>query len=189
MICFLSASLGIVEMAELKNNRWRLIKHGFVFQCKLAIDALRDLLLSPISMACLFVDLVKGNSAEQSYFNKLMRFGHKTDIWLNLFSHGFGPLKENKSLGFTDSLGQEKIDTPFYNKIKIPKKPQPEVSELRSQSANIDIVFDKIEDLLKEQLAKGGLTASAKITIDRYLDSLSKKEHIKRASIMEHKKD
>ena len=37
---------------------------------------------------------------------------------------------------------------------------------------NVDQLFSQVESLLKEQHDKGGLTASAKSTIDRYLNKI-----------------
>ena len=37
---------------------------------------------------------------------------------------------------------------------------------------NVDQLFSQVESLLKEQHGKGGLTASAKSTIDRYLNKI-----------------
>jgi hypothetical protein len=38
---------------------------------------------------------------------------------------------------------------------------------------SVDQIFEKLEDIIKDQHNKGGLTASAKTTIDRYLDKIS----------------
>jgi len=128
-----------------KQGRLPLIKDGIIFQLKLGMDAIRDLLLSPISIVCLVIDLIKGNSQQKSYFHRLMAFGHKTDKWLNLFG--------------SSAIGDS--SRTFFNK-------QP-------SDQNVDQLFDKIETLLKEQHSKGGVTVSAKASIDRYLDKIVKK--------------
>lgn len=108
------------------------------------MDAMRDLLLSPISLVCLVIDLIKGHSQQQSYFHRLMAFGHQTDKWLNLFGSN---IKEESSKGFFNQPASE---------------------------PSVDQLFDKIETLLKEQHGKGGVTASTKASIDRYLDKIVK---------------
>ena len=131
-------------MHEPEIARWALIRDIFVFQFKLAMDAIRDLLLSPASIICGLVDIFKGNSSSQSYFHKLMGFGHQTDSWLNLFGTYN---KETENLNVLDS-------------------------QKAKSEANVDKLFSQVESLLKEQHNKGGLTASAKNTIDRYLDKI-----------------
>jgi len=125
-------------------TRWALIRDMFVFQVKLAMDAIRDFLLSPVSIICGLVDILKGHSLSQSYFHKLMNFGHQTDAWLNLFGN------HNKSV--------ENINV--------------QASEEAKADVNVDQLFSQVETLLKEQHGKGKLTASAKSTIDRYLNKI-----------------
>jgi hypothetical protein len=142
-----------------KTPSWPLIRDTIIFQLKLGIDALRDLLLSPVSIVCAVIDLFKRHEPEQSYFYKLMRMGHKSDLWLNLFSpEGVTKLKE-QPLANAEQKNDQSIKT-----------------HLSEQ--NVDQIFEKIENLLKEQHKQGGVTASAKSTIDRYLNKMLKKEHV-----------
>ncbi|WP_339721165.1 hypothetical protein [uncultured Paraglaciecola sp.] len=69
-----------------KPGRWPLIRQGIVFQFKLGLDALRDILMSPVSIVLIIVDVVMANNQQQSYFNRLMRLGKKSDHWINLFA-------------------------------------------------------------------------------------------------------
>ncbi len=125
-------------------ERWALIRDMLVFQIKLAMDAIRDLLLSPVSIICGLADILIGNSLSKSYFHKLMDFGHQTDSWLNLF-------------------GNHKKNTENLNDIG---------SQKAKADMNVDQLFTQVESLLKEQHGKGGLTASTKATIDRYLNKI-----------------
>jgi hypothetical protein len=139
-------------MTDKPASRWSTFKKLVIFQIKLAFDAVRDLLLSPISFACAFIDILKNNPDEQSYFKKLMVFGGKTDLWLNLFlQHDDKADAANKQDDITSTTqhGDEKLQK------------------------NADQLFDKIEDLIREQSAKGGLTASAKSTLDGVLQKLA----------------
>ncbi|NQY65746.1 MAG: hypothetical protein HRT38_19030 [Alteromonadaceae bacterium] len=115
-----------------------------MFQFKLGMDALRDLLLSPVSIICALVDFFRRHTPQQSVFYKLMALGDKTDKWINLFG--------------AHRRGASKFDSvdPCSEKNK---------------EVNVDRIFDQVEALIKEQHKKGGLTASAKLSIDRYLDS------------------
>ena len=50
------------------NDRWALLRDVLVFQGKLLIDASRDILLSPISLAVALVDVVQSNDNTGQYF-------------------------------------------------------------------------------------------------------------------------
>lgn len=56
-----------------------------IFQLKLAVDALRDIILSPVSIVCSLVDLAEKRKGKESYFEKLMVFGRNTEKKINLF--------------------------------------------------------------------------------------------------------
>ena len=131
-------------MQEPEIARWTLIRDTLIFQFKLALDAVRDLILSPVSIVCALIDIFKNHSLSQSYFQKLMVFGHQTDHWLNLFG------------------GQNK---PANNL-------EPSKEQSAKSDVNVDQLFAQVETLLKEQHDKGGLTTSAKKTIDRYLNKI-----------------
>ena len=66
--------------------RWELIRDLIVFQFKLALDGLRDLLLSPISIITALYGLFFGGDKPGEYFYALLHWGHKTDRWISLFS-------------------------------------------------------------------------------------------------------
>mgnify|MGYP000733450935 FL=1 len=141
-------------MHEPEITRWALIRDLFVFQVKLAMDAIRDLLLSPVSIICGLIDIIRGHSLSQSYFHKLMDLGHQTDLWLNLFGN------QNKD---TENLNIQR-----NQKTKV--------------DARVDQIFSQVESLLKEQHSKGGLTTSAKTTIDRYLNKIVENKQSKNTS-------
>lgn len=136
-------------MNEPNISRLALIRDMLVFQVKLAMDAIRDLFLSPVSIICGLVDILNGNSLSKSYFHKLMALGRQSDSWLNLFGNHD---KADAGLNVQDNQ-KEKAD------------------------ANVDQLFLKIESLLKEQHNKGGLTASAKTKIDNYLNKISENKN------------
>lgn len=108
-------------------NRLELAKNAFIFQLKLGLDAVRDLLLSPISIVLSIWDIIKGHTQEQSYYYQLLKFGHRTDQWLNLFS---SPLDKT----------EEQSESPANN-----------------ENYNVDQLLNKIETALKEQHKQGGV--------------------------------
>lgn len=64
---------------------WPQFRRLLVFQVKLYVDALRDLLMSPLSVVVFFIDVVQGNHGEKALFASLLKFGRKTEQAINLF--------------------------------------------------------------------------------------------------------
>ena len=60
-------------------ERRPLIWQAIIFQLKLGLDALRDVLMSPISIILVITDIVMANNHQQSYFIRLMRLGKKSE--------------------------------------------------------------------------------------------------------------
>ncbi len=60
-------------------------RHLLVFQIKLAADALRDLLMGPISIVVFVVDAIRKPSLEDSWYLHLMLLGRRSDRMINLF--------------------------------------------------------------------------------------------------------
>ena len=63
----------------------RAFRHLLIFQFKLALDALRDLALSPLSIAVFLLDVVRKPAVEDSLYGKLMALGRRSDRVINLF--------------------------------------------------------------------------------------------------------
>ena len=61
------------------------LRHLVVFQLKLAADALRDLLLSPISVLVFVLDAIRKPALEDSLYLRLMLLGRQSDRMINLF--------------------------------------------------------------------------------------------------------
>ncbi|MFT4797938.1 MAG: hypothetical protein ACJAYE_001208 [Candidatus Azotimanducaceae bacterium] len=66
-------------------NRWQLVRDLIGFQFKLALDGLRDLFLSPISIIAGVAGIIFSPDNPGKYFNRLLGLGHRSDIWINLF--------------------------------------------------------------------------------------------------------
>lgn len=61
------------------------LRHLLVFQLKLAADALRDFLLSPMSVVAFAIDAVRQPRVEDSLYLRLMVLGRRSDRVINLF--------------------------------------------------------------------------------------------------------
>jgi len=71
--------------------RLRLAMDVFVFQGKLALDALRDLFLSPISIVAALFGVLTRSDNPGAYFYDLMRWGRRSDHFIGLFNAGLRP--------------------------------------------------------------------------------------------------
>ena len=63
----------------------RALRHLIIFQVKLAADAFRDLLLSPLSVAVFLIDALTRPPVENSLYLRLMLLGRHSDRVINLF--------------------------------------------------------------------------------------------------------
>ena len=70
---------------ELIPTRRQIVRSVFVFQYKLFIDAAKDLLLSPLSLAAGLVDLIRPAPPSRMLFPALMRQGRRAERAINLF--------------------------------------------------------------------------------------------------------
>lgn len=66
-------------------SRLHLLWEVVIFQFKLGLDGFRDLVLVPISLVSALLGLLAGGSEPAKYYNKVLRFGRRTEAWINLF--------------------------------------------------------------------------------------------------------
>lgn len=71
--------------ASIQVSTTRALRHLLVFQLKLTADALRDLLMSPVSLLVFLVDAVRKPALEDSLYLRLMLLGRRSDRLINLF--------------------------------------------------------------------------------------------------------
>jgi hypothetical protein len=69
------------------NDRKKLLRDVLVFQGKLALDGIRDIILSPVAMIAAIYGAITHPNNPSVYFQSLMQFGRKTDDFINLFEH------------------------------------------------------------------------------------------------------
>jgi hypothetical protein len=61
------------------------LRHLIVFQLKLGADALRDFVLSPLSIVVFVLDAIRKPALEDSLYLRLMVLGRRSDEYINLF--------------------------------------------------------------------------------------------------------
>lgn len=74
--------------SEQPHEHWHLFRDLLAFQFKLALDAFRDLMLSPISIIAVLAGLINKQDDPGKYFHDLLHLGHISDLWINLFGTG-----------------------------------------------------------------------------------------------------
>lgn len=131
---------------EAPAERWELLRDVLVFQGKLVLDGLRDLLLSPLSIGAAIIGLIAGGDRPGRYFYGLLSVGRQSDVWINLF-------------------GTSRHRFPYNNPADSADTPHGE---------SVDVLVDKLETLVKRQYERGGITANAKDAIDRALDNIER---------------
>ena len=70
---------------EAGDRRWLLLRNVLVFQMKLAVDALRDVVLSPLSLGAALLDLATGTDRKPLYFEQIFTLGRRSEGWIDLF--------------------------------------------------------------------------------------------------------
>jgi len=92
------------ESSKAQVTTGQAFRHLLVFQIKLAADAFRDLLMSPISVIVFIADTVRKPTLENSWYLRLMLLGRKSDGLINLFD-------EHKDAGhFTVDQAVEELE-------------------------------------------------------------------------------
>lgn len=68
--------------------RRSLIRDVAFFQFKLVLDTLRDLVLSPLSLAAALIDFLLSGYQPPRYFYAVLRLGERSEEWIDLWSAG-----------------------------------------------------------------------------------------------------
>lgn len=77
---------------------WPQVRRVLVLQIKLYVDAFRDVCISLLAFVALVLDLVQRNSGEDSHFDRLMKFGRRTEVKINLFGSYDASLQSGRTV-------------------------------------------------------------------------------------------
>lgn len=126
-------------------DRWTLIRDLFVFQAKLIVDGLRDLLLVPASLVAGVWSLVTGEKDRPGpQFYQLVSLGKQSEVWIDLFK-----AYENA--------------------------PEEVRREYEFAAGNMDELVSRFESFVVDEYERGGVTAQAKARIDKALDAIQRR--------------
>lgn len=119
-------------------SRWELIRDALVFQGKLFVDGLRDMVMVPVSLVAVGLDLLGIGRNAGLHFYEAVRAGRRTEEWIDLF----GAADHTLIAPPPDGRG------------------------------GLDRVVGQLESLVVEEYERGGMTRSAKESVDRALDRI-----------------
>ena len=68
------------------NDRWKFIRDVIVFQVKMLLDNVRDLILMPVALAAALIDLIYRGEREGTLFYKVLRWGWHSERVIDVYS-------------------------------------------------------------------------------------------------------
>jgi hypothetical protein len=66
-----------------------LLRDVGVFQLKLLVDALRDLVMSPLTLSAAALDLLLSGQQPPQYFRAMLRAGKRSERWIDLWAAAY----------------------------------------------------------------------------------------------------
>lgn len=130
-----------VERAA-RPDRKTLIRDVAMFQVKLVVDGIRDLVLLPASLVAGLISFLHTEDDRVGpEFYRVISVGRQSEDWIDLF-------------GAVDNAPPEVAD------------------ELRFADASLDDLVSKIETYVVEEYRRGGVTAQAKSRISQLLEKM-----------------
>lgn len=120
-------------------DRRTLVRDVAVFQFKLIVDGLRDLVLVPVSLVAGLVSLVNSrDGVPGSQFYDLLEVGKQSERWIDLFG------------------AMRNAPPEIRNRVRFPEE-------------NMDQLLDRIETFVVDEEKRGGITAQARERLERAL--------------------
>lgn len=76
-----------------------------VFELKLALDGLKDIVLAPLALAAVVADMVMPDESRGVFFRAVIRIGEGYESWLNLY----GPKRRDDRRSVLDEGGSDVV--------------------------------------------------------------------------------
>lgn len=70
----------------MRHSKWVVLRDLVIFQIKLVLDGMKDLVLAPLSIAAAALDIFFPGERVGHRFYAVMRVGERFDRWLSLFA-------------------------------------------------------------------------------------------------------
>lgn len=124
------------------SKRGVLVRNAVVFQLKLMVDGLRDLVLLPISLIATIIGLLRGGDEPEREFNQIIEVGRESEQWINLFGNHDAPDNSN-AIASIDAL---------FTKVEATLKQQYKAAGTsESAQAEIDEALQAVHEKAKQQ--------------------------------------
>lgn len=146
------------------DERWKFVRDVAVFQLKLFLDNVRDLVLMPISLVAALIDLVFRGEREGALFYKVLRWGQHSEAVIDVYSaiehHEPGDFKVNRD--FTVDGVIARLESVLKREV-----------EKGGTAASVKAAMDKAIDQLHAET--GAKREQARDMVTRTADELRKK--------------
>lgn len=86
-----------------RSKRGELVREVLLFQLKLMVDGIRDLVLMPVSLIAAAFGLIRSEQNPDKEFNRVLEAGRQSEQWINLFG-AHDPIAEAGDAGSIDRL-------------------------------------------------------------------------------------
>lgn len=86
-------------------SRWKLARDLGVFELKLAVDGLKDIVLAPLALAAVVADMVMPAESRGVFLRAVIGIGERFERWLNLY----GLKKRDDTVTILDEGGSDLI--------------------------------------------------------------------------------
>lgn len=144
---------------DVRAERWRLVRDLIVFQGKLVLDGLKDLVLGPVAIGAALMGLFSSKDDPGESFRSVLSAGRKFDRWVDLFGERQAALPPASDAPSSAAAAS----------------PAPAAAPAAGEPALDDLV-GRVEKALVDQYQRGGVTAKAKDAIDKAIDALQQEK-------------
>jgi len=126
-------------------DRSVLIRDFLIFELKLILDGAMDLVLAPIGALLFVADLVVGGPYLGRRFYRLLRFGEKWDLWLNLYRPSRSDDVDGQGLFQAGAQGADSLIGKVEALLKDQRLPEAYRARLEDWSTGLDTKNTKDE--------------------------------------------
>lgn len=88
-------------------NRSRLLRDLLIFEIKLVVDGVKDLLLAPLAALAAVADLLLDDTRRGLFLGKVIALGERYERWLNLY--GTGRRTRPDAMAILDDAGSDAL--------------------------------------------------------------------------------
>lgn len=125
-----------------------------VFQAKLFVDGVKDIVLAPVSLAAAVIGIVTDRERPGRLLYGVLQGGRTFDRWVDLFG-AEREARARQALPPTDADADAAVP-----------------ASVTDDAQGFDALVQRMEHALVEQVRRGGVTAKAKDAFDQAMDAL-----------------